>query len=93
VGGVPTDLPKDWFQPSTTDDPADAYEPEEIVLPVNDILDPVVGSVTAVDVGLADAETLARAGVDATGSLRSGTMRLGSKCMPRTRSRSTGRSI
>lgn len=40
------------------------------------ILDPAVGSMTGIEVGRVDAETLAWAGVDATGSLRAGTVRL-----------------
>jgi hypothetical protein len=61
---------------STTDDLPDAYEPEPIVVPVRDILDGVVGSVTGVEIGRVDSETLAWAGVNATGSVRSGMMRL-----------------
>ena len=62
--------------PSTTDDLTESYEPDPIVVPVRDILDGVVGSMTGVEIGRVDSETLAWAGVGATGSVRSGMRRL-----------------
>jgi hypothetical protein len=61
--------------PSTADN-LPSYEPDPIIIPYRDILDPVVGRLTHVEVGRADAEKVAWAGIDATGSLRTGTMRL-----------------
>jgi hypothetical protein len=70
----------DLLDPATVpsllgDDLPVVYEPEEMVIPVRDVLYGVVGSLTGVEVGRVDAETLAWAGVDATGCVRSGTMR------------------
>jgi hypothetical protein len=58
-----SDIPNNSPTPSTTDDLTESYEPDPIVVPVRDILDGVVGSMTGVEIGRMDSETLAWAGV------------------------------
>jgi hypothetical protein len=62
--------------PTPDPDSLDGPQPDPIVVPYGDILDPVVGPLTSTEVGRMDAETLAWAGVDEAGRPVSGTARL-----------------
>lgn len=72
-----TDTPDDSLPllPTTDPEPLDTYEPDPIVVPYRDILDPLVGPFTRVEVGPMGGDVLAWAGVDAAGCVQSGTLR------------------
>jgi hypothetical protein len=74
--GTAIDLLDPTTLPLTTDDLTGSYEPDPIAIPMHDVLDGLVGSLTSLKVGRVDADTIAWARWDATGLLVVETMRL-----------------
>jgi hypothetical protein len=60
----------------TDTEDSDLYEPDPIIVPYLEVLEPVVGPLTRVEVGLVSTETVAWAGLDEAGSVQSGTASL-----------------
>jgi len=78
VYGMTIDIADDTLPllQTTDPEPLEAYETDPIVVAYRDILDPLVGPLTRVEAGPIGGNVLAWAGVDATGTVRSGTMRM-----------------
>ena len=71
-----SDISDDTLIPTTDGEPLDVYVADPIVVSAQELLDGVVGPLTGIEVGRVSAKTVAWAGVDAAGSVRSGTASL-----------------
>jgi hypothetical protein len=70
-----TDRRTDTRTAATTGECIETYGPDPIVIPVYDILDPVVGPLSLIVMGPTGEHEFAWSGVDCAGKVRPGTMR------------------